>query len=141
MMNSEIATSVAGNRPLIIVVADNHGYGCIHRLQRATAGATHNNLLRESFPSEARVDFVAHARALGADATKVADVAQLEAAVAKARRRRAHDRARHRDRSGERHRRGGAWWNVPVAEVSGDAHVRAAREAWQRSADDDGGKP
>ena len=34
---------------------------------------------------------------------------------------------------------GGAWWNVPVAEVSEDARVRAAHEAWRRAADDDGG--
>ncbi|MGH8251733.1 MAG: 3D-(3,5/4)-trihydroxycyclohexane-1,2-dione acylhydrolase (decyclizing), partial [Steroidobacteraceae bacterium] len=49
MMNSEIATSVAGGFPLIVVLADNRGYGCIHRLQRATAGKTHNNLLQDSF--------------------------------------------------------------------------------------------
>jgi len=31
---------------------------------------------------------------------------------------------------------GGAWWNVPVAEVSGDARVRAARDAWRRAVDE-----
>jgi TPP-dependent trihydroxycyclohexane-1,2-dione (THcHDO) dehydratase len=31
---------------------------------------------------------------------------------------------------------GGAWWNVPVAEVSDDARVRAAHEAWRRAADE-----
>ncbi len=61
---------------------------------------------KESFPAETPVDFVAHARALGADAAMVADVAALEAAVAKARGRNAHDRDRDRDRPAERHRRG-----------------------------------
>ena len=106
MMNSEIATSVASGHPLLIVLCDNRGFGCIHRLQRATAGETHNNLWKESFPAEAPVDFVAHARALGADAMTVADVAALEAAVATARNANAHDRDRHRDRPAERHRRG-----------------------------------
>ena len=34
---------------------------------------------------------------------------------------------------------GGAWWNVPVAEVSGDSRVRAARESWQRAIEDEDG--
>lgn len=87
------------------------------------------------------MDFVAHARALGAAAMKVEDIAQLETAVAKAR-----GAARttvlviETDlQSGTA--AGGAWWNVPVAEVSGDARVRAAREAWRQAADDDSGDP
>lgn len=138
MMNSEIATSVASGHPLIVVLADNRGYGCIHRLQRATAGETHNNLLQDSFRTEARVDFVAHARALGADAAKVEDLAQLEAAVGKARgaRRTIVIVIETDPESGTS--AGGAWWNVPVAEVSDDARVRTAHEAWRRAVDDGG---
>ena len=85
MMNSEIATSVAGDHPLLIVLADNQGYGCIHRLQRATAGERTTTCSRNLFrhAGQARVDFVAHARSLGADAERVADIAALEAAVGK----------------------------------------------------------
>ena len=139
MMNSEIATSVASGHPLLVVLCDNRGFGCIHRLQRATAGEPHNNLWKDSFPAESPVDFVAHARALGADAQKVADIAALEAAVAKSR-----GAARTTvlvietdPQSGTA--AGGAWWNVPVAEVSEDARVRAAHAAWQRAIDEDGG--
>jgi 3D-(3,5/4)-trihydroxycyclohexane-1,2-dione acylhydrolase (decyclizing) len=137
MMNSEIATSVAGEHPLLVVLADNRGYGCIHRLQRATAGATHNNLLKDSFAADAPVDFVAHARALGAEALKVAGVAELEAAVAKAK-----TAARttviviETDPQGGT-AAGGAWWNVPVAEVSPDGRVREAHAAWRRAVDED----
>ena len=35
MLNSEIATSVMLGTKLVIVVLDNRGYGCIHRLQQA----------------------------------------------------------------------------------------------------------
>ena len=139
MMNSEIATSVASGHPLLVVLCDNRGFGCIHRLQRATAGEAHNNLWKDSFPAEAPVDFVAHARALGADAQKVADIAALEAAVANAR-----SAARTTvlvietdPQSGTA--AGGAWWNVPVAEVSEDARVRAAHAAWRRAIDENGG--
>ncbi len=136
MMNSELATSVASGHPLLVVLCDNRGFGCIHRLQRATAGEPYNNLWKDSFASEAPIDFVAHARALGADAERVADVAALEAAVAKAK-----GAARTTvlvietdPQSGTA--AGGAWWNVPVAEVSEDARVRAARDAWRRALDE-----
>ncbi|HEU4517865.1 MAG TPA: 3D-(3,5/4)-trihydroxycyclohexane-1,2-dione acylhydrolase (decyclizing) [Steroidobacteraceae bacterium] len=138
MMNSEIATSVASRHPLLIVLCDNRGFGCIHRLQRATAGEEHNNLWKDSFPAESPVDFVAHARALGAEALHADDIPALEAAVAKAR-----GAARTTvivietdPQSGTA--AGGAWWNVPVAEVSGDPRVRAAHEAWRRAVEDDG---
>lgn len=138
MMNSELATSVASGHPLLVVLADNRGYGCIHRLQRATAGEQHNNLLDDSFPGEARVDFVAHARSLGADAMKVDGVAALEAAVAKAKgaKRTTVIVIETDPQSGTA--AGGAWWNVPVAEVSADPRVREAHAAWRRTVDDDG---
>ena len=141
MMNSEIATSVAGGHPLLVVLADNRGFGCIHRLQRATAGEPHNNLLKDSFPeatAEARVDFVAHARALGAEAYKVDGVAALEAAVGKARNssRTTVIVIETDPESGTS--AGGAWWNVPVAEVSADPRVNAAFDAWRGAVEKDG---
>ena len=47
MLNSEIATSVSLGQKLIIVVLDNHGFGCINRLQMATGGANFNNLWQD----------------------------------------------------------------------------------------------
>jgi 3D-(3,5/4)-trihydroxycyclohexane-1,2-dione acylhydrolase (decyclizing) len=133
MMNSELATSVASGHPLLVVLCDNRGFGCIHRLQRATAGEPHNNLWKDSFAAEVPIDFVAHARSLGADAERVADVAALEAAVAKVKgASRTTVLVIETDPQGST-AAGGAWWNVPVAEVSGDARVRAAREAWRRA--------
>src|SRR5271155_566742 len=86
MMNSEIATSVMLGQKLIVVVLDNRGFGCINRLQKATGGAHFNNLLRdarhETLPD---VDFVAHARSLGAEAGKANSIAELEAAFKQAR--------------------------------------------------------
>jgi 3D-(3,5/4)-trihydroxycyclohexane-1,2-dione acylhydrolase (decyclizing) len=140
MMNSEIATSVAAALPLVIVLADNRGYGCIHRLQRATAGAAHNNLLRDSFPNapaDAAVDFVAHAQSLGARAQRVADVAALERAVADARSAARTTVIVIETDPDASTAAGGSWWNVPVAEVSDDPRVQAARADWVRAAGDD----
>ena len=81
-MNSEIATSVMLGQKLIIVVNDNRGFGCINRLQQATGGAPFNNLLRDARHEVVpEVDFVAHARALGAEAVKVTSIAELESGV------------------------------------------------------------
>ena len=140
MMNSELATSVAARHPLLVVLTDNHGFGCIHRLQRATAGTTHNNLLADSFPgapAASEVDFVAHAAALGANALKVADLAALEAAVRDAR---GSDRTTVIVIETDPQKgtdAGGAWWNVPIAEVSSDRRVREAHEKWRQAARDD----
>jgi 3D-(3,5/4)-trihydroxycyclohexane-1,2-dione acylhydrolase (decyclizing) len=136
MMNSEIATSVASAHPLLIVLCDNRGFGCIHRLQRATAGETYNNLWDDSFPAGAAIDFVAHARAMGAEALRADGIAALEEAVAKARRNPRTTVIVIETDPQAATAAGGAWWNVPVAEVSADARVRAAREAWDRAAGD-----
>jgi 3D-(3,5/4)-trihydroxycyclohexane-1,2-dione acylhydrolase (decyclizing) len=138
MLNSELATSVASGHPLLVVLCDNRGFGCIHRLQQATAGEPHNNLLRDTSTEEARIDFVAHARALGADAEKVADLAALEAAVARAGSAKRTTVIVIETDPQRGTAAGGAWWNVPVAEVSGDARVRAAHAAWRSAAGDEG---
>jgi 3D-(3,5/4)-trihydroxycyclohexane-1,2-dione acylhydrolase (decyclizing) len=138
MMNSEIATSVASRRPLLIVLCDNRGFGCIHRLQQATAGEAHNNLWKDSFAAGPDIDFVAHARALGADARHANDIAELEAAVAAAKGASRTTVIVIETDPEKGTSAGGAWWNVPVAEVSDDARVRAAREAWLRAAGERG---
>jgi 3D-(3,5/4)-trihydroxycyclohexane-1,2-dione acylhydrolase (decyclizing) len=130
MMNSEIASSVMLGAKLIVVVLDNRGFGCINRLQQACGGAPFNNLLDNCVQGPLGapgIDFAAHARALGAQAEHVANVAELEAALQRAR---AADRtylisidtdpARTTDD-------GGWWWEVAVPEVSPRDAVREAR--------------
>jgi 3D-(3,5/4)-trihydroxycyclohexane-1,2-dione acylhydrolase (decyclizing) len=80
MLNSEIATSVALGLKLVIVVLDNRGFGCIERLQRALGGASFNNFL-----AGPAIDFAAHAAGLGAAAEKVGGIAELPAALDRAR--------------------------------------------------------
>jgi len=132
MMNSELATSVMLGAKIILVVLDNRGFGCINRLQKGTGSAPFNNLLadaRQAAPAD--VDFVAHARALGALAEKAATIAELDAALARAA---AADRSyvvvidTDPDISTAA---GGAWWDVAVPEVSERAEVRAARKDYE----------
>jgi 3D-(3,5/4)-trihydroxycyclohexane-1,2-dione acylhydrolase (decyclizing) len=129
MMNSEIATSVARGAKLIIVVLDNRGFGCINRLQGATVGASFNNLFGDDLAMPP-IDFAAHAASLGAQSEKIADLAALPAALA---------RARGADRTAvvvidtdpvHSTAAGGAWWDVPVAENSSRPELAKIRAAY-----------
>jgi 3D-(3,5/4)-trihydroxycyclohexane-1,2-dione acylhydrolase (decyclizing) len=120
---------------LIVVVLDNHGFGCINRLQQACGGAPFNNLLEDCIrvaPEVPTVDFAAHAIALGARGENVPNIVALEAALARAR---ASDRTyvigieTDPNRTTEA---GGWWWDVAVPEVSPREKVRAAREKYDR---------
>ena len=128
MLNSEIATSVRLGLRLIIVLLDNGGFGCIERLQGATGNASFNNL-RGSGPG-ASLDFVAHARGLGAHARALGGISELGGAL---------EEARRADRTSvlvmatdplASTTAGGCWWDVPVPEVSERAEVRSARERY-----------
>lgn len=132
MMNSEIATSVALGQKLIIVLLNNRGYGCINRLQTSLGGAGYNNLWDSSFEHPVDIDFAAHAAALGALSEKVSDLAELGAAL---------ERARSAERSYvvvidtdpvASTEAGGTWWDVPVAEVSEHPAVKAAAADYQQ---------
>ncbi|HEY6618207.1 MAG TPA: 3D-(3,5/4)-trihydroxycyclohexane-1,2-dione acylhydrolase (decyclizing) [Steroidobacteraceae bacterium] len=130
MLNSELATSVALGHPLVVVVLDNRGFGCINRLQRSTGGAAFNTLWEDS-PHTAlpNIDFVAHAASLGAIAEKAGSIAALEQALQRARQsERTHVIVIDTDPAVST-AAGGAWWEVAIPEVSARAEVDAARAA------------
>ncbi len=132
MMNSELATSVMLGAKLIVTILDNRGYACINRLQAATGGAPFNNLLADTLHQTLPdIDFAAHARSLGARSEKVANLAELEAAL---------QRAKASDRTYvvvidtdpmPNTQGGGAWWDVAVPEVSVRPAVNAARADYE----------
>ena len=132
MMNSELQTSVMMGHKLIVTVLDNRGFGCIDRLQRACGGAPFNNLVADvdGRTDNSWVDFAAHARSLGALAETSANLADLEAALGRAR---AADRTSviviATDPAASTPA-GGAWWDVAVPEISDRDDVRRAREAY-----------
>jgi 3D-(3,5/4)-trihydroxycyclohexane-1,2-dione acylhydrolase (decyclizing) len=133
MLNSEIATSVRLGARLIIVLLDNGGFGCIERLQGATGNASFNNLLPEAQCAGSGLDLVAHARSLGAHASRVRDLAGLAGALAAARK---ADRTAVlviETDSAASTTAGGHWWDVAVPEVSERAEVRAARGRYDKA--------
>jgi len=133
MMNSELATAVMLGQTLTVILIDNGGFGCIHRLQAAMGGEAFNNRLADAYPQTwVPVDFVAHAKSLGANAELAATLDAFEAAL---------DRARE---SGGVNvivietdatcvtKGGGAWWDVAVPEVSSSTRVQEASAAYQQ---------
>ena len=140
MLNSEIVTAVAEGLKFTIVILDNHGYQCITGLARSVGVPDFGNELRFRDKGRNRltgpyvpIDFRKHAEAMGALAIFAASAEELTAALAEA------DRA---DRvtvivvPTEPEKRGPGfegWWEVPAAEVSGQAGVRTAREKYDRA--------
>jgi 3D-(3,5/4)-trihydroxycyclohexane-1,2-dione acylhydrolase (decyclizing) len=93
MLNSDLFSAAFAGHPFVAVVCDNDGYAVIHRLQTGQGAKGFNNLLVDSRgpgaePGGVRVDFAAHARALGAsveDVRESTSPADLAAADARAR--------------------------------------------------------
>ncbi len=131
MMNSDLYSSVLSGHKLIVVVCDNGGFAVINRLQINQGGAPFNNQLADTRHERlVYVDFAAHARSMGCLAEDVTTVAELDAALARAR---AADRTTvislHTDAYSWTE--GGAFWEVGVPEVSDRPSVQAAHAAMQ----------
>ena len=135
MLNNEIATSVMLDKKLIIVLLDNRGYGCINRLQQSCGGKPFNNMWEDCLQygeGAPNIDFAANAASLGALSEKVANIAEFEAALQRA-------RAANRtyliciDTDDTRTtKEGGWWWEVAVPEESPSESVRQARAVYLR---------
>jgi 3D-(3,5/4)-trihydroxycyclohexane-1,2-dione acylhydrolase (decyclizing) len=135
MLNTAIAESVMLGQKIVVVLLDNRGFGCIHRLQRACGGAPFNNLFRDVETGSAgeapKIDFAAHAASLGAEAELVPSLEGLGEALARARTS-PHTHVVVIETDPDRGTGiGGAWWDVAVPEVSDREEVRVARRAYE----------
>jgi 3D-(3,5/4)-trihydroxycyclohexane-1,2-dione acylhydrolase (decyclizing) len=140
MMSQEILTSVQEHRKLIVVLVDNQGYGSIEALSKVSGSQgfgtrfqfrdDDGQLAGEQLP----IDLSANARSLGAETIDVDSGEDLEAALTQAR---ANDRTtviHVRVNPQGRFGGSGAWWDVPVAEISELESTNDARTAYEQSA-------
>lgn len=132
MMNSEIATSIMMGMKLLIVLLDNQGFACIDRLQNATGNVSFNNLFMDSHSvnGELRIDFVQHARSLGAYSEKVG-IFELESAVKRAVNQNKTSVVVIDTEPKKSTSEGGAWWDVPICEVSDSGRIQSAYREYQ----------
>jgi 3D-(3,5/4)-trihydroxycyclohexane-1,2-dione acylhydrolase (decyclizing) len=127
MLNSELYSSVITGQKLIVIVCDNGGFAVIDRLQTGMGGRSFNNMFGMIGHERVKVDWTAHAAALGCRGESVSTIRELEEAF---------DRARSADRTTviaietapDRWTPGGAFWEVGVAEVAVRPEVAPARE-------------
>ncbi|WP_062209916.1 3D-(3,5/4)-trihydroxycyclohexane-1,2-dione acylhydrolase (decyclizing), partial [Aureimonas sp. AU12] len=132
MLNSEIASSIMAGAKITIVVLDNAGYACINRLQMACGGANFNNMLADTHHVELpRIDFAAHAAAMGAHALKVASIGELESALVETKRETRTTVIVIDTDHLKTTQAGGHWWDVAVPEVSVRPEVRRARAGYE----------
>jgi 3D-(3,5/4)-trihydroxycyclohexane-1,2-dione acylhydrolase (decyclizing) len=142
MMPGELVTAVAERVPIVIVLVDNHGYASIGALSRSIGSSGFGTLYRFSDngsvpvdPASSEVlplDLAANAESLGARVVRASTISELRDALAGARGADGpvvvHIEAdRYKGVPGYE-----SWWDVPVAEVSEEDTVRAAREAYER---------
>ena len=128
MANSELATAVMRRVPFTVVLTDNRGYGCINRLQQECGGAEFNNMYKDSnVEVQPEIDFVSHARAMGAHAEKAATIAELEARIVAARGRDIPTVIVIDTDAVSGTGAGGHWWDVAVPEAGGPERLERAR--------------
>jgi 3D-(3,5/4)-trihydroxycyclohexane-1,2-dione acylhydrolase (decyclizing) len=131
MANSELATAVMRRIPFTVVLTDNRGYGCINRLQLECGGAEFNNMYEDcAVEAQPEIDFVAHARAMGAHAEKAVDIPALEQAIVAARSRDIPSVIVIDTDPVPGTGVGGHWWDVAVPQAGGPDRLRKAREEY-----------
>jgi 3D-(3,5/4)-trihydroxycyclohexane-1,2-dione acylhydrolase (decyclizing) len=143
MLPGELVTAVAQRVPIVIVLVDNHGYASIGALSRSVGSSGFGTLYRFSDngsvpldPASTEVlpiDLAANAASLGARVVRAASVEELREALAGAR---GADGPVVVYVEADRYRgvpSYESWWDVPVAEVSEEDGVRAAREIYDRA--------
>ena len=137
MANSELATAVMRRVPFTVVLTDNRGYGCINRLQIECGGAEFNNMYKDSNIEEMpELDFVGHARSMGAHAEKAADITELEKKIVEARTRTKPTVIVIDTDAVPGTGAGGHWWDVAVPQVGGPERLEHAREHYNQNARD-----
>ncbi|MFZ0738114.1 MAG: 3D-(3,5/4)-trihydroxycyclohexane-1,2-dione acylhydrolase (decyclizing) [Candidatus Acidiferrales bacterium] len=137
MMAQEIHTSIQEDVKLNIVLLDNHGFGSIGALSESCGSGGFGTQYRfrkdgKLEGNTVNVDFVANARSLGAEASRVRTLDELRQALVAAR---ATPRTTVTVIEVDRNARVPgyeSWWDVPVAEVSEMESVRSARENYEK---------
>jgi len=141
LMNpTELKTAVQEGLKITVVVAENHGYQCIRRLQLNSHGHSFGNEFRRRQQSTGRldgefvsVDFAKNAESFGARAWSVRTPDELATALAEARAERRPCVITVAVQEYAFAPASEVWWDVAPAEVSADAETRARRAQYEAS--------
>lgn len=140
MLHSELVTSLQESRKVTVLLFDNHGFQCIHNLQRGHGSDGFGNefRVRQTGPSGERgelsggvlpIDFRGLAASLGCAAYAATDAQSLRQALEQARGQRRSALIHIAVLPGTNTDGYASWWRVDGAEVSGGERVTEARQA------------
>ena len=139
MMNSEIVTAVQEDQKLIIILVNNHGFGSINNLSLSLGSKGFGNQYKKReidtndyTGDRIHVDYVAHAKSMGIDAVMVQEKNEFENALNKARKNTNSILIEVLVDKNIRVPGYGAWWDVPVAEVSASEKVKEVRAQYDK---------
>ncbi|MDQ6422310.1 3D-(3,5/4)-trihydroxycyclohexane-1,2-dione acylhydrolase (decyclizing) [Paenibacillus sp. LHD-117] len=138
MLHSELLTSLQENRKMTVLLFDNHGFQCIHNLQRGHGSDGFGNEFRYRSPGTGRltgdympIDFASHARSLGAAAFTAKTAEELREALLQAKKETRSTLIEISVVPGTGTSGYEAWWRVDVPEVSVSDKVIEAHQAMQ----------
>jgi 3D-(3,5/4)-trihydroxycyclohexane-1,2-dione acylhydrolase (decyclizing) len=147
LMNpTELMTALQERLKITVVIAENHGYQCIRRLQMWRTGVSFGNEFRHRDPAKNRlegdyvsIDLAKNAESFGARAWQVQTADELSQALREARLERRTCVIVVETEKNRFLPTGGVWWDVAPAEISKDpetqkrrAEYEQDRRRWQR---------
>ena len=138
MLNHEITTALQEGIKINILLLVNHGFASIGALSDAIGEERFGTQYRSRkgkrhFGATLAIDYVANAKSLGAEAMAVANKKELQVALEQAKQNSTTtvivvETNILRTVAGY-----GAWWEVPIAEISTKAKVKAARTLYEKN--------
>lgn len=139
MLHSELVTSLQEGRKITVLLFNNHGFQCIHNLQRGHGSdgfgnefryrEAHTNRLTGSYMP---IDYAAHARSLGAKTYQAGTAEELREALRRAKEEAVAVLIEIPVLPGTNTDGYESWWNVGVPEVSASDKVVAEHAKRQR---------
>ena len=140
MMPTELVTAVAEGVKLVVVLVDNQGYASIGALSESVGSGGFGTRYRHRDPTTGHldgdplpVDLAANAESLGPDVLRATTVGELRDALAAAVSSPRTTVVYVRTDPSVPAPDSGAWWDVPVAEVSELPATREARAAYEEA--------
>ncbi|MFC5647888.1 3D-(3,5/4)-trihydroxycyclohexane-1,2-dione acylhydrolase (decyclizing) [Paenibacillus solisilvae] len=140
MLHSEFVTAIQEGVKLTVLLFDNHGFQCIHNLQRGHGSDGFGNEFRFRSKETGRlngsympIDFAAHARSLGAASYTARTAEELEQALQLAKAEPGPVLVEIKVLPGTNTDGYESWWHVGVPEVSVSGKVLKAHEQMRKN--------
>jgi 3D-(3,5/4)-trihydroxycyclohexane-1,2-dione acylhydrolase (decyclizing) len=131
MMPGELVTAVQEGVKLVVVLVQNHGFASIGALSESVGARRFGTRYRYRDGGLLPVDLAANAASLGADVLRASTTKEFREALTRAREA-PRTTVVHVETDPTRPAPGSeAWWDVPVAEISGLDSVREARARYE----------